>query len=186
MIDSAGQNPTVDAGVAAVVGAAIGGSLAGLTAIGTSWFALRVARLQVTSQETQAERQRRFEGLRERREPRAKAYADFMVGGQQMVDLMLRGHEDLPGALMTQLNAMGKLRAAVAIWGPQSVADAAAEFLVEGAMVTARVTRDNPSGPEQFMMSSDISGPLNRFIETARAALEDDGNPESAISPPGR
>jgi hypothetical protein len=89
---------------------------------------------------------------------------------------------------MTQLNAMGKLRAAVAIWGPESVADAAAEFVVAGAMVTARVQSQNPSGPEQFIMSSDVAGPLNRFIEAARAALEDDGagNPGAAISPPGR
>ncbi|MGW5198653.1 hypothetical protein [Streptomyces spiralis] len=168
------------------MGAAIGGGLAGLTAVGTSWFSLRVARLQLKSQESEAARQRRFESLRERREPRAKAYADFMAAGQQLVDLLLRGHEDLGGALITHLNAMGKLRAAVAIWGPGPVADAAAEFMVAGAMVTARVHRENPSGPEQFIMSSDVSGPLNKFIEAAQAALDDDGSPEPTVSSPGR
>ncbi|MFE9865854.1 hypothetical protein ACFYPZ_24470 [Streptomyces sp. NPDC005506] len=165
----------MDAGLAAVVGGAIGGSLAGLTAVGTSWFTLRVARLQVASQETEAARQRRFEGLRERREPRAKAYADFTTGGQRVVDLLLRGHEDLYGALTTELHALSKLRATVTIWGPESVALAAAEVLVASASVSARIARESPPGPMQFIMSSDVAGPLNGFIEAARAALEDDG-----------
>jgi hypothetical protein len=70
------ENRAVDAGVAAVLGAAIGGGLAGLTAVGTSWFNMRVTRLQNTMQKTEAARQRRFESLQERREPRSKAYTD--------------------------------------------------------------------------------------------------------------
>ncbi|MET7351563.1 hypothetical protein [Streptomyces mirabilis] len=132
-------------------------------------------------------RQRRFESMRELRDPRAKAYADFVIAGQEVVDLLLRGHENLVAALMTKLNAMVKLRAAVAIWGPESVATAAAEVVVAGAIVTARVQSENPPGPVQFSMSSDVSTPLNEFIEVARAALEDDGMyHSSAVSPPGQ
>jgi hypothetical protein len=181
-----GENAVVDAGVAAVVGAAIGGGLAGLTAIGTGWFALRVARLQVTSQETQAERQRRFESLRERREPRAKAYADFLDAGQQVVDLLIRGHEDLPGALITQMRAMSKLAAKVSVMGPASVSAATTEVMVAIASVRARLLADGPTDVVEFMLSVDVTGPLSVFMEAARAALEDDGTPEPAVSRPGR
>ncbi|MFE4919024.1 hypothetical protein [Streptomyces sp. NPDC056661] len=176
------KNRDVDAGTAAVMGAAIGGGLTGLAALSTSWFSLRVARLQRSTQEREAARQRRFESARERREPRAKAYADFVAVGQEVVDLLLRGHEDLSAALFTQLNAMGKLRAVVAIWGPEPVANAAAEVVVAMAMVTARITSERPPGPIQFTMASDVSGPLNQFIEAARAALEDDGNEPEQVS----
>ncbi|MEU6449581.1 hypothetical protein [Streptomyces sp. NPDC046979] len=173
----------MDAGVAAVVGAAIGGGLAGLTAVGTGWFALRVARLQVTSQETQAERQRRFESLRERREPRATAYADFLAAGQQAVDLLVRGHDDLPGALMTQMRVMSKLAAVVSVMGPAPVAEATTEVMIACASARARIMTNDLPGVGEFMLSADVAGPLGRFTEAARAALEDDGNHEPAVRP---
>ncbi|MFE6627334.1 hypothetical protein ACFVNB_08820 [Streptomyces rochei] len=180
------QNAAVDAGVAAVVGAAIGGALAGLTAIGTGWFALRVARLQVTSQETQSERQRRFESVRERREPRASVYADFLTSSQDIVHLIIVGREDVPETLFTQLSALHKLHAKVAIWGPETVANTAAEVVAATALVMGRLKLEQPSITEQVRMSELVELPLNSFTRAARAALEDDGTNEPAVSPPGR
>lgn len=85
---------------------------------------------------------------------------------------------------MGQATEMAKLRAAVAIWGPQPVDDAAAEFVVACAMLMARVRREDPSATEQFLMSQDVATPLNEFIEAARAALEEDGTErQPAVSP---
>ncbi|MFI2757849.1 hypothetical protein ACH5A3_03065 [Streptomyces echinatus] len=187
MIGAAGENPGVDAGVAAVVGAAIGGGLAGLTAVGTSWLSLRTARLQLKSQESEAARQRRFEGLRERREPRAKAYADFLAISHEVVDLIITGRQDVPEALMAHVSRMHKLHATVAVWGPETVADAAAEIVVATALVMSRLKLEEPPEAVQVGMSTLVNAPLQRFTEVARSALEDNGtDPHSAVSPPGR
>ncbi|MFE4991443.1 hypothetical protein ACFRH4_08835 [Streptomyces mirabilis] len=187
MIGLPGENLSVDAGVAAVVGAAIGGGLAGLTAVSTSWFSLRVARLQHKAQETEAARQRRFESLRERREPRAKAYADFLAISHAVVDLIIMGRQDVPEALMTQLSSMHKLHATVAVWGPEAVADAAAEVVVATALVMGRLKLEEPPEAVQVGMSTLVNEPLLRFTEVARSALEDNGTDHRpAVSPPGR
>ncbi|MEU8811096.1 hypothetical protein ACN6K5_001313 [Streptomyces violaceoruber] len=169
----------MDAGVAAVVGAAIGGGLAGLTAIGTGWFALRVARLQVASQETQAERQLRFESLRERREPRAKAYAEFLDLGHQVAEVL--GRVSVSPSASERFGELRTLSAKVSVMGPLSVAEAADEVVASlASWLVANATRAVTEGD-----TLRVAGSLKEFAEAARAALEDDGNPEPTVSPPG-
>ncbi|MFC4609709.1 hypothetical protein ACFO9E_18090 [Streptomyces maoxianensis] len=147
------------------MGAAIGGGLTGLTAIGTGWFALRVARLQVTSQETQAERQRRFEALKERRVPRQKAYEDFIDVGHRIGDVL----EDMPEwsahkHLWLELSQRG---AAVAVVGPQQVAEAAETATEAFILALLRYGRDDHAE------HTDTEGPLKAFASAARRALEE-------------
>jgi ferredoxin-NADP reductase len=179
VIGKAGENHAVDAGVAAVLGAAIGGGLAGLTAIGTSWFNLRVARLQHQAQEYESARQRRFESIRERREPRAKAYADFMARSDEVVNVIIEGRENVAEAVMEHLKELHRLHAAVAIWGPEPVATAAAEVVAATALMMGRIKLEQPPVAIQVEWSSLVSDALLKFVEEARTALEDDGDETS-------
>ncbi|MCM1941757.1 hypothetical protein NC239_26520 [Streptomyces sp. G3] len=168
----------MDAGVAAVLGAAIGGGLAGLTAIGTGWFALRVARLQVTSQESEAARQRRFEALQERRVPRQKAYEEFIDVGHRIQDLF----ENMPewSTHKHLWSELSQRAATVAVVGPDAVAEAAEAALHAFTLALIRHGRDDHAE------HTDIVGPMQNFAAAARRALEDDGNPEPVVSPPSR
>ncbi|MER5666677.1 hypothetical protein [Streptomyces mirabilis] len=177
MIGTTGEHPAV-AGVAAVVGAAIGGGLAGLTAVGASWFRLRVARLQSKAQETEAARQRRFESLRERREPRSKAYADLLDGGQEVLDLSRSSWQSELVDRIESVNAsVRKRRATVAIVGPKNVAQAAADLARAVAAFRNAALHLRPETPRSV---SDVEVALELFTRAARAALEDDGD-----GPPG-
>ncbi|WTB90849.1 hypothetical protein OIE99_22720 [Streptomyces cellulosae] len=160
------------------MGAAIGGGLAGLTAIGTSWFALRVARLQVASQEMQAERQRRFAALTERRVPRQKAYEDFLDIGHRIEGLF----DDMPEwSVHRRLwHELHQRSITVAVVGPDQVSEAAE------AVTEAFILALFQYGQDGYAERTDTVGPMKTFAAAARRALEDDGNPESAVSPPGR
>lgn len=174
VIAKPGENHGVDAGVAAVLGAAIGGGLAGLTAFGTSWFNFRTTRLQLVAQEKEATRQRRFESVRERREPRSQAYAAFLDMGHQVQDLLRKIDETATlSARMRELHTLG---ARVAVTGPEAVADAADEVVSSFASwLLANAVKRVTVGDAMRVEAS-----LKDFAEAARAALEDDGN-----EPPG-
>ncbi|MEV5472947.1 hypothetical protein AB0L66_11395 [Streptomyces sp. NPDC052207] len=160
----------MDAGVAAVLGAAIGGGLATLTAVGTSFLALRVTRLQLKAQESEASRQRRFESLRERREPRAKAYANFLNGAERFVELIVQGQP--AEALMAQVDEMSKLQSTVQVWGPPTVA-AAAAWVVKGAVrATRRIHHEG--NVSRAPLVAEVGPLIIRFIEAARAAIEEE------------
>ncbi|WP_326755080.1 hypothetical protein OIE73_28595 [Streptomyces hirsutus] len=163
------------------MGAAIGGGLAGLTAFGTSWFNLRMARLQHKVQEAEATRQRRFESLRERREPRTQAYAEFLDVSHQVEEVL--GNIEARPTASTRLRELRTLSARVAVTGPQAVADAADEVVASlASWLLANAARGVTVGDTMRVEAS-----LKEFTEEARAALEDDGNdPEPPVSPPGR
>ncbi|WP_432101017.1 hypothetical protein [Streptomyces sp. WAC 04229] len=165
----------MDAGVAAVLGAAIGG----LAAFGTSWFGFRVARLQIKSSESQAERQRRFESLRERREPRSQAYADLLDVAQEVLDLLrAKSRDELYGRIDDLNNSVRKQRAVVALAGPESVARAAAVLAQSVVELRNNLLHMHPKALSGF---SSVEVALESFTRAARAALEDDGNPEPAV-----
>ncbi|MFD8072141.1 hypothetical protein ACFV3E_05760 [Streptomyces sp. NPDC059718] len=165
----------MDAGLAAVLGAAIGGGLTGLTAVGTGLFGLRTARLQLKSQESEAARQRRFDSLRERREPRSQAYAEFVAAGQDFVDILQGRDSD---AFLSQYEVLQrnlrKRRATVAIAGPDAVVQAAGEFAreVQRARVELSHTAPGPLG----VFRGRVVQRLDAFTKAARAALEDEGH----------
>lgn len=166
------------------MGAAIGGGLAGLTAVGTSWFGLRSTRLQLKSQESEAERQRRFESLRERREPRSQAYAELLDAAQEVLDLFRAASREEAYARVEELNnSVRKRRAVVALAGPENVAVAAADLAGMVAQLRNGIVHQHPEVPRMLMA---VQGALEKFTNEARAALEDDGNGhEPAVSPPG-
>ncbi|MGW0854193.1 hypothetical protein [Streptomyces sp. NPDC002690] len=166
-----GKTLIVDAGAAAVVGAAIGGGLAGLTALGTSWFNLRVTGLQSRALATESARQRRFESLRERREPRSKAYADLVDAGQEVLDLTRSSREELHDLIDGLYRTIRKRRAAVAIVGPAAVVQSASNL----AQSVSRL-RNEIEHLRQFTAISDVEVALELFTRAARAALEDDGD----------
>ncbi|MEV3886039.1 hypothetical protein AB0K38_08060 [Streptomyces griseoincarnatus] len=164
----------MDAGVAAVVGAAIGGGLAGLTAIGTGLFGLRQARLQLKHQESEAARQRRFESLTERRGPRSEAYADFIAAGQELVDVLHGRQEEFHQQYATIQSHIRKRRAAVAIAGPDAVVAAAGEFA--DAVRSMRNDLAHGKRNQPFRYRHEMEQRLDAFAKTARTALEDEGS----------
>ncbi|MEU8556041.1 hypothetical protein AB0C80_18895 [Streptomyces anthocyanicus] len=167
----------MDAGVAAVLGAAIGGGLAGLTAVGTGLFGLRQARLQLKHQESEAARQRRFESLTERRGPRSQAYAEFVAAGQELIDSLYgrEQHNFLAGFEALQAN-IRKRRAHVAIAGPESVVRAASAFADEVRDFRNQLVHGGLSG-HPFNHKQKLERPLEAFAKAARTALEDEGHP---------
>ncbi|WP_432043775.1 hypothetical protein [Streptomyces cadmiisoli] len=164
----------MDAGLAAVLGAAIGGGLAGLTAVGTGLFGLRTARLQLKHQESEAARQRRFESLRERREPRSKAYAELLDAGQEVLDLLRSSAsmDDMAERIDDLYVTVRKRRAAVAIVGPELVAIAAT-----GIAVAVGQMRNEVMHLRAFKTISGVEHALETFTRAARTALEDEGDP---------
>ncbi|MFI5881681.1 hypothetical protein [Streptomyces sp. NPDC051554] len=165
-----GENDAVDAGVAAVVGAAIGGGLAGLAAFGTSWFNLRVTHAQNKALSAEAARQRRFEGLQERREPRSKAYADLVDTGQEVLDLLRTRRNELYEHIEELNSKVRKRRAAVAIVGPVSVVGPASDLAAAVTMLRNLVMHN------RNLDSSSVETALEKFTSAARRALEDDGD----------
>ncbi|MFJ3665087.1 hypothetical protein ACIPSE_01385 [Streptomyces sp. NPDC090106] len=164
----------MDAGVAAVLGAAIGGGLAGLTAIGTSWFNLKTTRQQLTAQQYEAMRQRRSESIRERREPRAKCYTDFMAGGQRFVKALGQAHMQGTSDVHSQARALDDLLHPIVIWGPESVAATARDVCAAASRLSHKIRTEEV--PVPAMHGLEVAERLRDFIEAARAALEEDGN----------
>ncbi|MFE7029432.1 hypothetical protein ACFU9Y_03915 [Streptomyces sp. NPDC057621] len=176
-----GENATVDSGVAAVVGAAIGGGLAGLTALGSGLFGLRAARLQLVAQEQEAVRQRRFESLQERRGPRSQAYAEFVAAGQDLVDALYGEEQEFREQFDALWANIRKRRASVSIAGPDAVVNAAAAFGDEVRSFRNEYMHNRIRRP--FNERHRFERRLDVFAKVARTVLEDEGHP---ISPPGR
>ncbi|MFF3558986.1 hypothetical protein ACFYXS_02940 [Streptomyces sp. NPDC002574] len=165
----------MDAGLAAVLGAAIGGGLTGLTAVGTGLFGLRTARLQLKVQESEASRQRRFESLQERRGPRSQAYAEFIEVGQELVDtLHAKDWNDYAKNYEPMQKKIRRRRAAVAIVGPDTVVQAAAQFANAVRTMRNEVQHSTTNRPWDYRRQ--IEGSLDDFAKAARTALEDEGH----------
>ncbi|SEG76142.1 hypothetical protein SAMN05216223_11055 [Actinacidiphila yanglinensis] len=169
-----------------VVGTAVGGGIAALAAGVTGWFNTQQAELQLQAQEKEANRQRRYESLVERRSNRAKAYEDLMTEAQMVSDAI--------GANIAQAKRSGnptqilptgagatltKKNASVAIQGPWGVAqagDAVVMALMQMVSLTYVPGQDGNEARvmDVFML---LSQRMTRFSDVARAALEDDGQP---------
>lgn len=169
-----------------IVGVAVGGVLAGATAVGTSWFQLRLARIQQEAQEKEADRQRRYDSLVERRPPKTKAYQEFMLEAQEISE---RIGQDIANARRTGIGqefGMGPMavnvtrkHTAVAIHGPQDVkdsADAIVEVLVQLAPMTF-MPGAGGNEPQVMDLFRRLGVHMALFNAAARRALEDDGRP---------
>ncbi|MFD5711310.1 hypothetical protein ACFWHW_13085 [Streptomyces pharetrae] len=158
------------------MGAAIGGGLAGLTAVGTGLFGLRQARLQLAHQESEAARQRRFESLTERRGPRSQAYADFIAAGQELIDSLYgRGQQDFLSQFEALQANIRKRRSHVAIAGPEAVVTAAGEFADAVRQFRNELAHGAIRG-HPFNQKHRLERPLEAFARAARTALEDEGH----------
>ncbi|MET9510745.1 hypothetical protein ABZX62_20185 [Streptomyces flavidovirens] len=174
----------MDAGMAAVVGAAIGGGLTGLTALGTGLFGLRTARLQLNSQESEAARQRRFDSLQERRGPRSQAYAEFVSAGQELIDSLYdRNQQDFLSTFEALQGNIRKRRSNVAIAGPEAVVRAAGVFADE-VRVFRNALAHGPMRDHPFNHKHKLERPLEAFAKAARTALEDEGHGPSSTAAP--
>jgi hypothetical protein len=180
----------MDAGLAAVLGAAVGAIGTGGAAIFTSWWS-------ATAQERQSQRQTRFEHLRDRREPRSRAYAEVVAQVQKMGrqldkvnerDRPVDGVPDLDD-FPQELNKLADLCARAAVEGPAPIADHAQQILEQarGAfraasdLLTVTVTVDEIAAHEEELWVSryateDLNKELGRFMELARQSLDDDGS----------
>lgn len=186
--ESVGQNAPMDAGLAAVLGAAVGAIGTGGAAVLTSWWS-------TASQERQSNRQLRFEHLRERREPRSKAYADVVAHVQRMgrrLDAFNHSRsfpderpEEYPDP--EELDTLADLCARVAVEGPAEVAEQVALLLAcareacEAAAVVdvsyAFRNDDQEDRVERSLsVTAALSEALGRFMAHARLALDDDGS----------
>lgn len=165
-----------------VIGAAVGGGIAGMTAIGTSYFQLRLSKAQLKAQKDEAERQRRFEGRRDRRDARQQAYTDFLSASQHLHGLLTKG--DLTETVFNEeMERLNKLSAGVGVVGPQETGKAARDVTL--SMLRALTYIRDPStldmmGVLHLVTTSGAS--ISVFVEAARAALEDDGQPPEVNS----
>lgn len=177
------ENPAVNAAWVGVIGAAVGGGIAGVTAIGTSYFQLRLSRAQLKAQKDEANRQRRYESVVERRQPRADAYAAFLEVSTQVIQTIARHITDAKQAGATvrmvpqSTPPLNKESAAVSIAGPRSVAERCDAFTWAFIQLVSVEYVPGPSGNEDLVMSHIVllNQRINEFTEAARAALEDHG-----------
>jgi hypothetical protein len=161
-----GENLTMDAewvGIAGVAGTLVG-------TLGTSWIGSRNLKTQLAAQQSEADRQRRYDSVKERRESRQKAYEEFLRVAHVLEDLF----DELPGweSLRPVFAELHERRTTVVVVGPEQVSHRA--DAVVGAFTAAlfRHGREGEAGAD----SSDTSGEIQRFAAAARRALEDDGS----------
>jgi hypothetical protein len=149
-------------GIAGVAGTLIG-------TLGTSWIGSRNLKAQLAAQQSEADRQRRYDSMKDRRASRQKAYEDFLRVAHDMEELF----EDLPDweSLRPVFVELHERRTTVAVVGPEQVARRAEEVLTAFVVALFRFGREGQAGLD----SSNLGGGIQRFAATARQALEDDG-----------
>ena len=114
----------MDAGLAAVLGAAVGAVGTGLAALASGWLGARNVQQQIVAQFIQADHQRRFEHTRERREPRSQAYAELIAQTQSVGALITAMHhsqsytQDDVRAALEEIIKVLRARARVMVEGP--------------------------------------------------------------------
>lgn len=176
----------MDAGLAAVLGAAVGALGTGGAAVFTTWWS-------AAAQESQIHRQIRFEHLRDRRDPRSRAYAEVVaqtqVLGRRLDECNERDRapgQNLDG-FPQEVRKLADLCARVAVEGPAIVAAQAQALLVqtrEAYSVASDLLAVAEGGIEEYEESLRLSRDatetldteLGRFIDLARHALDDDGS----------
>ncbi|WP_330301839.1 MULTISPECIES: hypothetical protein [unclassified Streptomyces] len=188
----------MDAGVAAVLGAAVGAFGTGAAALASGWLGARTAQQQIVAQHMQADQQRRFEHARDRREPRGQAYADLIAQTQKagtLINVMNQVETyttDSVREAMEQVTKLLRCRARVAVEGPVAVAGSA-EDLADAAtycrdVLTALASLPGTPPEMQELSRTELvercregvealAASLVVFVDDAREALDDNGAP---------
>ncbi|MFI1212411.1 hypothetical protein ACH4UV_32965 [Streptomyces sp. NPDC020802] len=151
---------------------------------------------QIEAQHIQADRQRRFEHSRDRREPRSQAYADLVAQTQHvgtLISVMNQTEEYTTASVheaSEQITKLLRCRARVVVEGPVVVAKSTedlVEAIVECREVLATLTSLPGAPPELQGLSrtqltelcrqglESIAECLATFVEEARQALDDNG-----------
>jgi hypothetical protein len=152
----------MDAGLAALLGATVGAMGAGGAALLTGLWNTRVAKRQIAMQETNLHRQLRFDRLRECREPRSKAYSEFIA----QIHQLLREFDEINGmpptvlmstvlvALKTEMRTLYGCGSRLAVEGPQSVA-ASANSVVRQANACYQQVRELVAAADTWTQDDD-------------------------------
>ncbi|MEU5958756.1 hypothetical protein [Streptomyces sp. NPDC047525] len=186
----------MDAGVAAVLGAAVGAVGTGLAALASGWLGARNVQQQIIAQHIQADHQRLFEHARERREPRSQAYAELVTQTQtvgNLISSMNSSGDYTPEKVRAALEEITKTlraRARVMVEGPLEVA-VSTEYLIETMCDFSdrlRSLASMPGGPPELQAIprealieqcseelNSLAEGLEAFVEAARQALDADG-----------
>ncbi|MFJ1730192.1 hypothetical protein [Streptomyces sp. NPDC088254] len=195
------QNGAMDAGLAAVLGAAVGAIGSGGAAFATGLWAGRQTRWQVDGQQTIAREQVRFEHLKDRREPRSVAYSALIAFMQNLstdahaaLHALLAEEDDkvreFEDSLTTRRTELNSVFARVCVEGPEGIVTPATTEYRHARDFTFRVnlmSYHSRSAPTQEVVDemdqrfNDIEEMLNipteLFIDAAREILDDHGAP---------
>ncbi|MCT2542355.1 MULTISPECIES: hypothetical protein [Streptomyces] len=172
----------MDSGTAAIIGAAIGAASAMGSAWGTAWWNARTAKRQLDSQESQAQRQQRFEHTRERRATRQAAYTELISKVQELLDQVMYRDSTWRATCME----IDRITVRVDLEGPaqilpmiERVREAARACLAEGSVMTSLT--DDPTEAERradmrLLAASGVTRTaLADFTNAAREVLDDPG-----------
>ncbi|MGW1337825.1 hypothetical protein ACWD7B_26415 [Streptomyces rubiginosohelvolus] len=170
----------MDAGVAAILGAAVGACGTAIAAGVTGFFGRSHAKLQLAAQREQLERQIRADMATQLREPRRQAYASFDAELQSRLDQLAAASATLdsdPLRLDVAAQQLGDHEPTVsesyrhvAMQGPEDIAYVAAraEAALHGAFASGyAIVADNGENLSGHRTEMDAS------IATARQALRD-------------
>jgi hypothetical protein len=192
----------MDAGLAAVLGAAVGAIGSGGAAFATGWWAERQARRQVEGQQAIARDQVRFEHLKERREPRSAAYANYIAFVQNLrsdchraLRVLLEDDDETPAeefgaSLSSRRDELSALFARVCVEGPEKIIQPAATLYRHARDFTIALGVDivvsRQESPEATVTRADrlldgieefLDIPTELFVDAARQVLDDYGAP---------
>jgi hypothetical protein len=164
------------------VGAGIGVAGTILATFGTSWFNLRQTKLQLAAQQTEAERQRRFDSVKDRREPRERAFTEFLAAAQDGMDAVARNIADAKRdgtrvQMVPRSVSVNRQAAAVSMIGPTEVSKKSDAYLMTLVSMFGTEYIPGPGGTEAVVMSNFVrlNERLHAFTDVARAALENHG-----------
>ncbi len=202
MVDGVEQTVDVDSGIAAILGAAVGALGTGGAAFVTGLWTARATQRQLEAQDAQAKRQLRVEHIRERREPRSKAYADFVAQARAVERATGRYRDshtlDMDG-FHQEVDKLDYLGVHVSLEGPQLLIPSSQE-VVRCAHRFIKPLRHAIAMHQQFGDPSDehaqaasaladvgfeFIAKMKDFTEAARLVLDEEGA-DPTMPPVGR
>ncbi|WP_314178087.1 hypothetical protein [Streptomyces winkii] len=178
----------MDAGVAAILGAVVGALGTGGAAFVTGLWTAKTTQRQLAAQDAQLHRQLSIEHVRERREPRSKAYADFLAQAR-VLEVALGRYREMHTLDMEEfhqeLHHLDYLGVQVWLEGPPSVL-ASAQELMKCAHHCIRPLRHSIAAHQRFSegaseyadakghvadMGLEFTATMKSFADAARRAL---------------
>lgn len=165
-------------GIAGVAGTLIG-------TLTTSWIGSRNLKTQLDAQQTEANRQRHYDSTKDRRQPREKAYAEFMTAAQAAMHAITQNYANARNAgspamvITSQIDpiTLSYKAGMVTIMGPAEVSGAADRFSATLADAANLEYVPGPGGNEPAVLEriARMSTRLDAFAKAAQAALADHG-----------